>query len=226
MIGRDLEYATTVLSRMGFSIELLYDFSETTEEGYVIAQTPAPEEMGMRGDTVTLTVSSGSAGLTMPDLTGIQLEEAQAILQEMGLLLEEIIYEFSEEFPEGTVISYIPAEDIIIAEGDSVTLIVSGEAVAPGAAMPQLAGLPVQQAVLQLNELGFLSCFVYEDEDSTSQDGTVLEQSSIQGAPTPFTTRIDLWISAYKEKPYHGTFYAHLDIPDKDSRAASCSKHK
>jgi len=218
MTGQDEEYAVTMLERSGFLVERFYEFSETAEEGRVISQTPEPGATGVRGETVvTLTVSAGPADLIMPDLYGRPLEEALAFIQEMGLVLDEIVYEPNDDIPSGTVISQIPAADSVIPDGDIVTLYVSGEQAPPGTAMPQLSGMTVQQAVRQLNDMGFMACFVYEEE-STAPEGTVIEQSSMQGVQTPLSAKIDLWISAYSEKPYIGYLYVHLDIPDRESR--------
>lgn len=219
MTGQDVAYASATFVNMGFVVELSYAPSETIPEGLVITQTPQPGSKANKGDMVTLTVSTGPAELIMPDLFGLPLEEAQNIIEAMGLGLADVVYELREDVPDNTVVSQIPAANSDVAEGAGVSLVVSGDQVLGGAPMPQLSELDVDvsQAIRLLNELGFATCFVYEEE-SALPEGSVIEQSPGQGIHAYYNSQIDLWVSAYMDKPYKGYFYTELDIEDKDSR--------
>lgn len=217
MTGQDMEAASARLAKMGFGVEISYAPSETLLEGLVITQTPEPGSTAKKGDKVTLTVSTGPAELIMPDLSGLPLEEAQSIIEAMGLELADVVYELREDVAENAVVSQIPAADSDVAEGTSVSLIVSGDAVLAGARIPKLSGLHVSQAVRLLNELGFVACFVYEEE-SDLPEGSVIEQSPGQGIHAYYNNQIDLWVSAYDDKPFAAHFYTQIDITDKDSR--------
>ena len=46
----------------------------------------------------------------------------------------------------------------------------------------------------------------------------MIELSPGQGIHAYYNSQIDLWVSAYMDKPYKGYFYTELDIEDKDSR--------
>ena len=92
-------------------------------------------------------------------------------------------------------------------------LVVSGTQPPEGIAMPQLKDLSVQQAVKMLNETGFTSCLVYE-EDSTQPSGTVISQSPQQGMQTSLSNSVVLWISTFAEERYSAVLQLTLDIPE------------
>jgi serine/threonine-protein kinase len=84
------------------------------EEGSVVSQEPSGGQ-GVRGDTVTLTVSKGPALVTVPQVVGMQFREAKPLLEDLGLKVkrEEIAQAFfgtvrfqsveeGERVPEGT----------------------------------------------------------------------------------------------------------------------------
>lgn len=217
MAGQDVEYASTVLGRMGFAVELSYASSETAAAGTVISQTPAAGSDAPHGAALSLTVSTGPADLIMPDLFGWSVDEARAFIEDMGLVVAETVYEMRDDAPVSTVVSHMPAADTVVEEGETVVLVVAADEEPDGVAMPQLADLSVHQAVSLLHGLGFTTCFVYE-EDSERPEGTVIEQSQGQGVQTAPATQIDLWISAFKAKPYRAGVNVTLDIPEKDSR--------
>ena len=61
-------------------------FSDTVREGRVISQTPS-SGTGVRGDTITLTVSKGPERVAVPDLRGMTEAEARTALEAVGLKL-------------------------------------------------------------------------------------------------------------------------------------------
>ena len=214
--GQHVEQASMLLGRMGFSVAIVYDSSETLSKDYVITQSPFSGAMADTNDTITLTVSTGPAERIMPDLFGYSLENALDIIGDMGLILGDVSYEYHEDLPDGSVVSQSPAPDTIVSKGDTVLLFVAQAASPEGVMMPQLSGQTVGQAVRTLSDMGFLTCFVYE-EQSTQPPGTVISQSPEQGIQTILTRQIDLWISALGEKLYHGTINAMIEIPENGS---------
>ena len=111
-------------------------------EGEVVAQDPPAGEMTEAGTEVDLTVSSGPAEeggpdrVDVPDVSGLGVDEATALLLEAGCEVAGTRTEPSPE-PEGTIVGTDPPVGTAVASGAPVTLIVSG-----GPGTPSDGGAP------------------------------------------------------------------------------------
>ncbi len=220
-IGLKVSSAVEMFERIGLETQIIYEPSETIKEGIIIAQAPQEGAEAVLEDAVSLTASSGPADLIMPEVFGLRLEEAEKIIEDLGLVIEDIVYESREDMPEGNVVSQIPEAGSVIVEDDLVNLVVCGDVMKNDAAVPQVTNMPLDQAVCLLYEAGFTNCFVYQDKSELEPDlepGIVFAQGPEQGIQTPLTSDIDLWISEYDIKPYTGNFKAQIEIPEKDSK--------
>ena len=83
--GQQLADATTALEAAGLRAAVGDQaFSDTVPKGSVIDQSPRGGTL-TKGSTVTLTVSKGPDLVTVPDLRGRSVEDAQRTLQDLGL---------------------------------------------------------------------------------------------------------------------------------------------
>jgi serine/threonine-protein kinase len=80
--GQPVDQATTTLKQNGFAVQTT-SVDNTAPVNTVVAQSPAKNTKADKGATVTLSVSKGNH-LTMPDLSGLTVNEAQAKLQGLG----------------------------------------------------------------------------------------------------------------------------------------------
>jgi len=109
--------------------------------------------------------------VTVRDLSGMSLEEAERQLQEMGLEVGEKTQEFSETVAAGAVISTEPPAGEEVEKGSSVALVVSKgpEAVA----VPPVIGSSESEAVADLQSLG-LQVEVWYNYSETTAAGLVM----------------------------------------------------
>lgn len=108
---------------------------EGTARDYILGQNPAPQTEVVRGQSVTLLASGPRApeGKTfIPNLSGLNTEDAKTVIKLAGLRLIEIKTQISD-LPYGTVLSQSPSADTIIELESDATLTV---AVAANAAKP------------------------------------------------------------------------------------------
>jgi serine/threonine-protein kinase len=213
--GISVDIAAAQLESLSLLSNTVFEASETIPMGVVISQTPTPGSSAAKGDTVTLTISSGPSDVLMPDLYGVMLDDARTLIGQMGLELESVTYDAVEGTTTGSVIAQSPEADSVVVTGDPVSLIVSGEST-PSGAVPQLTGLMLGQAAARLYDTGFTKCYVYEQE-SELPEGTVAAQSPEQGIQTPFSNEVTLWVSAFQDKKYSGMLIAQIDIAEKES---------
>lgn len=91
-------------------------------EGQVLATDPAPGETVPEGSTVTVFYSDGPE--EVPEVVGLQQEEAEQLLREAGF--EPRVVETTDtEAPEGEVIDQSPEGGEQADEGSTVTIVVS-----------------------------------------------------------------------------------------------------
>jgi beta-lactam-binding protein with PASTA domain len=107
---------------------------DTVAAGAVISQNPAAGTQAPFGSTVALTVSTGACAVegegepvtdvTVPDVSGMPVEQAQTTLTVAGLSAS-VTEENSDTVPAGKVIRQEPASGAQVAPGTQVSLVVS-----------------------------------------------------------------------------------------------------
>ncbi|MDD5018501.1 MAG: protein kinase, partial [Eubacteriales bacterium] len=216
-VGMTEVSAEDLLIGIGLAVDKTYETSETAEKGIVLSQSPGAGSQALVNSVIILTVSSGPADQVMPNVVNKTQEEAESVIQSLGLVLEGIEYEYSESVAAGCVISQIPEAETTISENNPVTLVISSAEAEGSIVMPQVAGMLLDQAISILSEAGLNQCFIYQDE-SDQEEGLVLNQSPGQGIQTTYTTEIDLWISQYTDNEYIGNVKKNIEISEKGSK--------
>ena len=111
--------AEAALTEAGLEVgEVTSEPSETVAEGTVISQAP-PDGTLFRGDPVALVVSSGPPLVTIPPVQGLQVDDAIAELEAVGLV-PEVERVLGGIF--GTVHSTEPVEGEQVRKGSTVTV--------------------------------------------------------------------------------------------------------
>ena len=97
-----------------------------TPKGRVIAQLPAAGATAQRGDKVTLLISDGigSKQTWLPRLTGLNFDDARALVRRAGLVVNKVVQQNSNE-RENTVLAQSPAPFAKVDVGSPVKLTVS-----------------------------------------------------------------------------------------------------
>lgn len=115
-------------------------YSDEVDEGDIIYQIPPPGSYLAAGDTLFALVSLGPEETRLPDLAGLDLEQARAILRQLGVEVAGVQREASELHPQNAVIASDPPTGTPVEEGMTVVLSLSrgGTMVE----MPDVRGLP------------------------------------------------------------------------------------
>lgn len=159
-------------------------------QGTVVAQSPSAGEKVERDSPVRINVSGGPGIASVPDVRGSSVDDATAELQAAGLGVQTSEVESDEA--EGTVVSQSPAAGAKVDRGTRVSLSVSkGPSVQP-VEVPDVAGLPQDEAQAQLEELGLRVRVVDETAPDPAQVGTVLRQVPPAGRSVPPGTQVTI----------------------------------
>ncbi|WP_310832883.1 Stk1 family PASTA domain-containing Ser/Thr kinase [Paenibacillus pedocola] len=102
-------------------------FSEDFPEGQVIGTEPAEgSEYDPETATIKVIVSKGEESKPMPDLTGKTQDEAKAILEGLGLVLDEVSEDTSYSVDKGKITKQWPYEkDDMVSPGDKISISLS-----------------------------------------------------------------------------------------------------
>jgi beta-lactam-binding protein with PASTA domain len=178
--GVGVQEARAVLEEAGLRVRVRRMASDQPE-GDVIGQRPAAEASVSEHGLVTLTVSSGPEGATVPDVIGEPASTARQELQQAGLRVE--IERVASSKPVGTVIRQSPEAGTDVDDGTVVSLQVAKPrppAQPTTIDVPRLTGLDVVDARARLRDLGLRSTVT--KVESPKPAGTVVDQSPSAGS--------------------------------------------
>jgi beta-lactam-binding protein with PASTA domain len=154
VLGQSLGAAKKQLKARNLAVgEISRKYSETIETGIVMSATP---EAGtsVRPDTpVDLVVSKGLPPVTVPDLTGDSTASAQEQLSKRNLTYKQTGEEYDNKIPAGAIISQDPTAGSSLAQGSTVSVVVSLGP--PLVEVPDVLDMPLEEAIAELTAAGF-----------------------------------------------------------------------
>lgn len=192
-----IEDAESVLKELGLVLvkeSEVYD--PVVPEGFVISQRPRAYSKVKSGRRIRVVVSKGSEKLTVPDLTtGISLRQAEIVLKSSGFELGYVSYQFSEEFQKGVVISQSPPPNGTAPRGALVNVTVSSGLMTGVTVVPELIGLSLESAIVELKEVGLAVGTIDYVEREDLLPETVIEQSLGSGTEVERGKAVDLTVT-------------------------------
>lgn len=130
--GMDMEYAKQTLEELGFTVEIVTEYSAVQAINMVITQSVAGEEELELGAAITLTVSLGidpdaqiEQKITIvPNFVGLSYQEAQRVAQNAGFLLAVTAREYSS-YAKDVILTQSVQADSELLSGNTIGLVVS-----------------------------------------------------------------------------------------------------
>ncbi|MBL1097010.1 Stk1 family PASTA domain-containing Ser/Thr kinase [Streptomyces coffeae] len=158
----------------GLDVKVVREYSDVVDKGHVISTKPGVGARIRDTGTVTISVSQGPERAEMPNVVGNRLSEAKKKIADQGLTVGRIIKKFSDETPQGSVLSTSPREGAVRRPDTPVSLVVSK---GPEIDIPDVVGDTLDDARSELLDEGFKVKIdkqrVFSDEDK----GAVAKQS-------------------------------------------------
>lgn len=139
---------------------------------------------------------TSAAYVQMPDVRGMNVEDARNSLTELGLN-PQVEYQESDTYDEGVVISADVSVGASLEAGSTVTLTVS--AGSEGVEVPGVTGKTFDEANSELIGLGFLVNKT-ESYSDTIEAGIVISQNPANGSKAPKGSVITVTVSLGKEE--------------------------
>jgi beta-lactam-binding protein with PASTA domain len=208
--GLSISEAKKTLESQGFEVQIQDSiYSDTTPPLQVVKQFPEAENLVKVNRTVYLTINRSIPPIIqMPNLLGMTFRNADMVLRQYGLKLEDTV--FKPDFAKNSVLDQLYKQASIkpgskIQQGSPITLVL-GNGVGMEFAVPDLFGLTYQEARAVLEASGLIVGAVVPDNGVRDTTNSYVYRQS----PERFDEErnlnsirqgqiIDIWLGA--EKP-------------------------
>ena len=164
--------AVTELEDAGLKVTVDTEFSDKVKKDFAVRTVPSEGKEVTKGTRVRLLVSAGPEQVTVPNVTGLSRESAEAQLRDDGFRVGVVEQESDE--PEGDVISQSPGAGTELTRGGTVTITVSTGR--PQVDVPDVIGLKEGSASSRLRSAGLEPVTQERTVTDPAQDGVVVEQ--------------------------------------------------
>jgi beta-lactam-binding protein with PASTA domain len=196
--GQELSRARQALEREDLLVRVEAQASDDVRRNRVIDTEPGAGQSVPCESEVTLLVSRGPNLVNLPSLLGLDQQEAESRLRELGLI-PDVETENADQ-PEGEVIGQDPGPGSTLRKGTRVTLIVSTGA--GSAVVPNVEGQPEETALNILQDAGLTNLrVVRQTTDEESDDGRVTDQAPPAGTRQPAGQRVTIFVGVFEEPP-------------------------
>jgi eukaryotic-like serine/threonine-protein kinase len=178
LVGLNQSDAEQAIAKLGAQFEVERSvFDEQVVAGTVLATSPGAGTRLREGAVVRVVLSKGPERYLIPDLIGMNIDQADAALAGVNLLLGERSEEFSTSVPKGRIIATVPAAGAQTRGGSIVNVVVSkGKELI---ALADVVGVDADQAMAELGEAGFAPT------TTLAFNETILEGAVISQSPAP-----------------------------------------
>ncbi|MEV4394622.1 Stk1 family PASTA domain-containing Ser/Thr kinase [Nonomuraea sp. NPDC049607] len=171
LVGQNMVVAERTATSKGFKIhKVAGEYDEDTAEGLVLRTDPEGKTELESGGTITLVPSLGPKRVIVPSVKGLTSDEARVKIAEAGLTVGSVKRLPSAEVERNKVIRSSPEAGEKVKEGAKVGIFVSA-----GMVMPDVTGMPKDEAAAYLGGQGFQVQVNEVDDDA--EPCTVIAQA-------------------------------------------------
>ena len=175
--------ATLVEAELSVADTVLEEFDLVLPEGTVKGTNPSAGAEVEKQTEVRLIVSLGPNPVAVPAISGQSLAEVELALQEVNLILGSTSEEFNDFVNEGSVLRLVDEDNETLAAGSQVLAGSTLNAVLSAGPLPDVTGLPVDEARETLDAVGVTGVVGGDGAFSdTVPEGYVVEVSLPAGA--------------------------------------------
>ncbi|MDH4339076.1 MAG: Stk1 family PASTA domain-containing Ser/Thr kinase [Thermoleophilia bacterium] len=189
VVGLQQAQAVNLITEKGLVPRVRPVSNSDVEEGVVFAQNPTEGTRVDKETVILIDISSGKPEVTIPSVVGQSVEDAVAELTQAGLNAR--VVEVNSDRDEGTVTAQSPSAGTVVVEGTQVRINVSRGP--KPLSVPNVIGLPYDQAAAELQRVGFGVARV--DVASDLAAGIVTDQDPNGGSESSKGSTVTLSVS-------------------------------
>ncbi|MGL6201086.1 MAG: Stk1 family PASTA domain-containing Ser/Thr kinase [Lachnospiraceae bacterium] len=203
VVGETEEDAREMLDAVDLGFQVSgREASDKYEEGYVISQD-VDEGTEVKKETIIhVVVSTGPSDeketISVPDVSGMNEDEARKALINKGFLSENIStdYDYSDDVSSGEVIKTSPAAGSDASEDTEITIWVSkGAKKAEKVSVPSIVGKSESEAKSAITSAGLTVGSISEEYSDSYEAGVVISQNPSSGSKVEAGTSVSYTVS-------------------------------
>ena len=186
--------AKAALKELRLGVNVQTGTSDDVPEGQVYDQSPAAGTKVDVHTQVTINISSGKEKFSLDDVTGMQYQQAQAQLENDGLVVS-LEFDYSDSVGSDKVISTSPKAGSQVAKGDTITITASKGKETKTTTVPKLLGQNIDDAIQMIKDAGLTYNGKSSDYSDSYSENQVMNQSISAGETVDEGTTISLTVS-------------------------------
>lgn len=186
--------AKAALKKLRLGVNVQTGTSDDVPEGQVYDQSPAAGTKVDVHTQVTINISSGKEKFSLDDVTGMQYQQAQAQLENDGLVVS-LEFDYSDSVGSDMVISTSPKAGSQVAKGDTITITASKGKETKTTIVPNLLGQNIDNAIQMIKDAGLTYNGKSSDYSDSYSENQVMNQSISAGKTVDEGTTISLTVS-------------------------------
>ena len=191
---RTEDEAKAALKELRLGVNVQTGTSDDVPEGQVYDQSPAAGTKVDVHTQVTINISSGKEKFSLDDVTGMQYQQAQAQLENDGLVVS-LEFDYSDSVGSDKVISTSPKAGSQVAKGDTITITASKGKETKTTTVPNLLGQNIDDAIQMIKDAGLTYNGKSSDYSDSYSENQVMNQSISAGKTVDEGTTISLTVS-------------------------------
>lgn len=191
---RTEDEAKAALKELRLGVNVQTGTSDDVPEGQVYDQSPAAGTKVDVHTQVTINISSGKEKFSLDDVTGMQYQQAQAQLENDGLVVS-LEFDYSDSVGSDKVISTSPKAGSQVAKGDTITITASKGKETKTTTVPNLLGQNIDDAIQMIKDAGLTYNGKSSDYSDSYSENQVMNQSISAGKTVEEGTTISLTVS-------------------------------
>lgn len=191
---RTEDEAKAALKKLRLGVNVQTGTSDDVPEGQVYDQSPAAGTKVDVHTQVTINISSGKEKFSLDDVTGMQYQQAQAQLENDGLVVS-LEFDYSDSVGSDKVISTSPKAGSQVAKGDTITITASKGKETKTTIVPNLLGQNIDNAIQMIKDAGLTYNGKSSDYSDSYSENQVMNQSISAGKTVEEGTTISLTVS-------------------------------
>ena len=188
------DQAKAALKELRLGVNVQTGTSDDVPEGQVYDQSPAAGTKVDVHTQVTINISSGKEKFSLDDVTGMQYQQAQAQLENDGLVVS-LEFDYSDSVGSDKVISTSPKAGSQVAKGDTITITASKGKETKTTIVPNLLGQNIDDAIQMIKDAGLTYNGKSSDYSDSYSENQVMNQSISAGKTVDEGTTISLTVS-------------------------------
>lgn len=196
VVGMKSQEAVTAMKDAGF-MPFIDKVTASVPTDTVVSQSVGAGTKLAKGTTVYLRVSFGGTSMEIPDVTGMNLDDAVKKLQDMGLTVNNVKKLPNKEYPTEVVFAQSPSSPQTVDTSTNITLLVSSNGDNSSLVqIPDVVGKSQSEATNMIESSGLKLGEVKLKSNQSVADGCVISQNPHSGLSVSPGTAVSIDISS------------------------------